>query len=245
MGDGRPGWHVEDTAITEKEFGPQYDIHGGGIDLIFPHHEAEIAQMESISGKKPFVKYWMHTGFININEEKMSKSLGNFITMRALHEEAMVVRYLFISNHYRNPINFSNAKLEDARNTYERLKNIISKLKDDKKTNKKYLQEFENAMDDDINTPEAVQVMWKLLRDENAIGKLRTIKKFDEIFGLDLLKKEKISIPSEVKKLANEREKARKSKDWKKADELRERINKLGYVIQDTERGFTIKNAKD
>lgn len=240
---GRPGWHIEDTAITEKEFGSQYDLHGGGIDLMFPHHEAEIAQMESITEKKPFVKYWMHAGFLNINEEKMSKSLGNFITLRDLHEESMLLRYFFISNHYRNQVSFSSAKLEDARNSYERLKNITSKLKDDKKINKRYLEEFENAMDDDFNTPEALQVLWKLVRDENAQGKIKTIKKIDEVFGLDLLKKEKISIPKEVKKLSDEREKARKSKDWKKADELRERINKLGYIIQDINKGFAIKKS--
>ncbi|MBI5803402.1 cysteine--tRNA ligase [Candidatus Pacearchaeota archaeon] len=241
IGDGRPGWHIEDTAITEKEFGERYDIHGGGIDLMFPHHEAEISQMESLSGKKPFVRYWLHTGFLNINEEKMSKSLGNFITIKDVHEEAMIVRYFLISNHYRNTINFSNQKMEDARNSYERLKNIVSELKDDKKINKKYLQEFETAMDNDINTPEALQVLWKLLRDGNEEGKFITVKKMDEVFGLNLLKKEKNTIPKEVKKLAKERGNARKNKNWKKADEMREKINKLGYIIEDKERGYVLR----
>ncbi len=243
IGDGRPGWHIEDTAITEKEFGAQYDIHGGATDLIFPHHEAEIAQMESISGKKPLVRYWMHTGFLNINKEKMSKSLGNFKTIKELLEiyDKKTVRYLFASTNYRKPVNFSDDVLENSKNSVERLKNIISEIKDDKKTNKKYLKEFEKVMDDDINTPKALAVLWKLIRDEKAEGKMGVIKKIDMIFGLDLLKKEEIKIPKEVKELAEEREKARESKDWKKADEMREKINKLGFAIEDKERGYVIK----
>ncbi|MGY4884927.1 MAG: cysteine--tRNA ligase [Nanobdellota archaeon] len=246
IGDGRPGWHIEDTAITEKEFGQQYDLHGGGIDLIFPHHEAEIAQMESISGKKPLVKYWMHTGFLNINKNKMSKSLGNFKTIRDILKiyKPEVIRYLVISNQYRQPIDFSEKTLENAKNSYERLKNICETIEDDKKTNKEYIEEFENEMDDDLNTPKALQVLWKLIRDEKAKGKLQTIKKMDEVFGFKLFEKEKLDIPAEVKKLAEERENARKNKDWKKSDELRDKINKLGFVINDTPNGWEIKKKE-
>jgi cysteinyl-tRNA synthetase len=243
IGNGRPGWHIEDTAITEKEFGEQYDLHGGGIDLIFPHHEAEIAQMESISGKKPLVRYWMHTGFLKINKNKMSKSLGNFKTIRDLLKiyKPEVIRYFVISNHYRKPLDFSDKTLESAKNSYERLKNICETLLDDGKLNENYIKEFEIEMDDDLNTPNSLQVLWKLVRDEKAEGKFQTIKKIDEIFGLKLLEKEKIKIPAEVKKLAEERETARKNKDWKKSDELRNKINKLGFIVNDTAEGWEIK----
>src|SRR3989338_8088878 len=168
IGNGRPGWHIEDTAITEKEFGSQYDIHGGGLDLIFPHHEAEIAQMESISGKKPFVKYWMHTGFLKINKEKMSKSLGNFFTIKEILKRYSpeTIRYFFISTHYRKPIDFSKETMENAKNSYNRLKNISKEIRNDKKINKKYLDDFEKAMNDDLNTPNAMQVLWALVRDD-------------------------------------------------------------------------------
>ena len=129
LGEGRPGWHIEDTAITEKEFGAQYDIHGGAVDLIFPHHEAEIAQMESISGKKPLVRYWLHTGFLNISSEKMSKSLGNFLTIRdvlAKGVSPLALRYYFLTAHYRTPMDFSWEALEAAQNAYRKLKEFVS-----------------------------------------------------------------------------------------------------------------------
>ncbi|MEK6817462.1 MAG: cysteine--tRNA ligase, partial [Nanoarchaeota archaeon] len=224
LGDGRPGWHIEDTAITEKHFGSQYDIHGGGIDLIFPHHEAEIAQMESISGKKPLVRYWLHTGFLKTNKQKMSKSLKNFSTIKELLKDYSkeTIRYFFALTHYRKPLDFSKETLENAKSSYERLKNICSEIQDDKKINEKYLKEYEKEMDDDFNTPKALQILWKLVRDEKAKGKYQTIKKIDEVFGLNLLEKKEINIPKEIQKIIEEREKARKNKDWKKADELRE-----------------------
>jgi len=243
FGKGRPGWHIEDTAITEKELGQQYDIHGGATDLIFPHHEAEIAQMESISGKKPLVKYWLHTGFLNINKTKMSKSLGNFQTIKDILKKyhGETIRYFIISAQYRKLIDLSEKALENSDNSHKRLKNIINEIKDDKKINEKYLEKFEKAMDNDFNTAKALQVLWNLVRDEKAQGKLRTIKKMDEVFGLNLTEKEKIKIPNEIKKLAEEREKARKEKNWEKSDELRNKINKLGYVIEDGERGYVLK----
>jgi cysteinyl-tRNA synthetase len=243
LGDGRPGWHIEDTSITEKEFGVQYDIHGGATDLIFPHHEAEIAQMESISGKKPLVRYWFHTGFLNMDKEKMSKSKGNFKTIRELLKKYKkeTIRYFFASTNYRKPLDFSDEALENARNSVERLKNIVAEIKDDGKINEKYLEEFQNEVDDEINLPNGLTVLWKLARDDKAVGKLRTIKKIDEIFGFGLGNKEKINIPSEVKKLLDEREKAREEKNWKKADEIRGKIKHLGYLIEDTDKGPIIK----
>ena len=243
LGEGRPGWHIEDTAITEKYFGSQYDIHGGGLDLIFPHHEAEIAQMESISGKKPLVRFWMHTGFLKINKTKMSKSLGNFSTIKDILKKYSpeTIRYVFLSTHYRKPLDFSDKILENAKLSCERLKNICREIDDDGKINEKYLEEFEKAMDDDFNFSKALQVLWKLVRDEKTNGKYQTIKKIDEVFGLKLLTKEKIKITKEIQKIIEEREKARKSKDWKKADELREALKNKGYYVNDTEHGAEIK----
>lgn len=243
LGEGRPGWHIEDTAITEKEFGSQYDVHGGGLDLIFPHHEAEIAQMESISGKKPLVRYWMHTGFLNTGKEKMSKSKGNFSTIKDLLKvySPETVRYLFISTNYRKPIDFSTETLENAKSSVERLKNICEKLEDDKKTNEKYLKEFEKEMDDDFNAPNALQVLWKLVRDEKAIGKYQTVKKIDEVFGLKLLEKERLAIPKEVSELLKKREVARKEKDWSEADKLRDKIKTLGFQVLDGKESQEVK----
>lgn len=241
-GKGRPGWHIECSAMSQKILGLPLDIHGGGQDLIFPHHEDEIAQSEAGYGKK-FANYWMHNGMVNIEKVKMSKSLGNFKTIKDLLKKysGEILRYFITSNQYRKPIDFSNKTLENAKNSYERLKNICENISDDKKENKNYLQKFENAMNDDLNTPKALQVLWKLVRDEKAEGKHNTIKRIDEVFGLKLLEKKEIKIPVEIRKIIKEREKARKEKDWKKADELRTKINKLGYVIEDTEKGVEVK----
>lgn len=241
-GKGRPGWHIECSAMSHEILGLPFDIHGGGQDLIFPHHEDEIAQSEAGYGKK-FVNYWIHNGMVNVDKVKMSKSLGNFKTIRDLLKEysGNVIRYFVISNQYRKPIDFSKKTLDNAKSGYERLKNICSSISNDKKINKKYLEEFEEAMNDDLNTPKALQILWKIVRDEKAQGKYLTVKKMDEVFGLDLLKKEKIKIPNKVKEILKERENARKKKDWKKADELRDKINKLGYQINDTKESVEVK----
>jgi len=241
-GKGRPGWHIECSAMSEKILGLPLDIHGGGQDLIFPHHEDEIAQSEAGFGKK-FVNYWIHNGMVNVDKIKMSKSLGNFRTIKDLlkNYSGEIIRYFVISTQYRKPIDFSKKALDEAKISYQRLKNIISEIKSDNKVNKEYLEEFEKAMSDDLNTAKALQVLWKLIRDEKANGKIKTIEKIDKVFRLNLLKKEKVSISKEVQKLVKEREKARKEKDFKKADELREKIKKLGYVIDDTNKGAKIK----
>lgn len=185
-GRGRPGWHIEDTAITETYFGPQYDIHGGAMDLIFPHHEAEIAQMEASSGKKPLVRYWMHTGFLNVKGEKMSKSLGNFVTIRELMDkcDTDTFRFFILSAHYRSPIDFSEELLEQSRRGLERIRQLITvieerldatgELPDPDKVDELHdgrlaeaREVFLEAMDDDFNTPKALSAIFDLVRDLN------------------------------------------------------------------------------
>lgn len=182
-GRGRPGWHIEDTAITETYFGPQYDIHGGGLDLIFPHHEAEIAQMEAASGQKPMARYWMHTGFLNVKGEKMSKSLGNFITIKKLLKDydPEVFRFFVLSTHYRSPIDFSSGILEQSRNGLERIYKLVETLNeledtvpdtldsDEYNIQKlhKFKAEFMDAMDNDFNTPLALSTLFEFIRDVN------------------------------------------------------------------------------
>ena len=249
-GIGFPGWHIECSAMSIKELGKQFDIHTGGIDHIPVHHTNEIAQSESATGKKPWVKYWLHSNHLILEKGKMSKSSGDILTISELEKkgfEPLEFKYLCLLTHYRKKLIFSEKNLSSAKNAYQRLKNIISGIKDtltgtsDKTINKTYLKEFENAINDDLNTPRALQVLWKLVRDEKAVGKIQTIKKMDEVFGLDLLKKGKIKIPDDVKKLVKERENARKKQDFKKADELRNKIKKLGYVVEDVEGGSKIK----
>jgi len=243
-GVGFPGWHIECSAMSSKYLGKQFDIHTGGQEHIPIHHTNEIAQSEAAFEKKPWVKYWLHGAWLLFKGEKISKSKGGLYTISELQEKVfnpLEFRYLCLTTHYRKPLDFSLNKLESAQNSYNRLKNIISEIADDKKINKKYLQEFETAMNDDLNTPKALQVLWNLVRDTKTEGKIQTIKKIDEIFGLDLLKKEKTEIPREIKKLVKERENARNEKNWKKADELREKIKNLGYAVDDTEGGARVR----
>jgi len=243
-GVGFPGWHIECSAMSIKYLGDQFDIHTGGIDHIPIHHTNEIAQSEAATGKKPWVNFWLHSEFLTLNGQKISKSTGGLFTISELEKKGfkpLSYRYFCLTAHYRTQLNFDLDNLQAAQNSYERLKNIIEKLKDDGKTNKEYLSEFEKAMNDDLNTPEALQVLWKIVRDEKAIGKYETIKKMDEVLGLDLLKKEEIKIPKDVQKLVDERELARKSKDFKKSDELRDKIKSLGFGVKDTKDGTELK----
>ena len=250
IGDGRSGWHIEDTAITESFFGPQYDIHGGAKDLIFPHHEAEIAQMESISGKKPLVKYWLHTGFLNVSGKKMSKSLGNFYTIRDVLKKynPKVLRFFFIQTHYRSQIDFSEQNIENAKNSLERINESIIKLKNSKdnlpeKYYKKVKEDFINAMDDDFDTPKAFAILFNFIKEINKKGggkkAYKLISEIDNIFNIFDLKK--LKTPKKIKDLIKEREKARKNKDFKEADMIREIIKKEGYIVEDSEKGPIIK----
>jgi len=258
-GVGFPGWHIECSAMSMKYLGEYFDIHTGGMDHIQTHHTNEIAQSEAVTGKK-FVNYWMHAGWLLFKGKKVSKSKGGLYTISELEKQnfsPLDFRYLALTTHYRKPLNFSLKNLEKSKESYQRLKNIISEIKNDDEhhrhtlknfrkkflqgANKKYLKEFSNAINNNLNISKALQILWKLVRDEKAEGKLETIKKIDEVFGLDLLKQEKIKIPAEIKKIADQREKYRKEKEWKKSDELRKKINKLGYIIEDKEKTYILK----
>lgn len=248
LGNGRPGWHIEDTAITETEFGVQYDIHGGAVDLIFPHHEAEIAQMESASGKKPLVRYWLHTGFLNVKGKKMSKSLRNFITLKNVlkEHEPKVIRYLFVIVHYRSPIDFTEDTLQQAKSGLDKLNNFLLYVKDKKDIGKKldhFKKEFFKHMDNDLNTPKAFASLFDLVNycyKEDVGGKkvCDFLLEIDQIFNI-LTVKEKV--PKEILTLVKEREKARKEKNYELSDQLREKIKKKGYYVDDTEEGSIVK----
>ena len=259
LGAGRPGWHIEDTAISEKFFGPQYDIHGGAMDLKFPHHEAEIAQQESASGLKPFVKLWVHTGFLTVNGEKMSKSVGNFITIKDLLKKypVEVFRYLLLGTHYRNPLDYSEKNLEAATNGLERLYRTIydysqqttapgydeTSLNDGqgKTTLAEYEKQFSEALADDLNAPQALAVIHEMLADHGSpTGKLELIKKFDKILGLGLNAPMQPYSQENDQKIAGkikEYEQFRANKQFVQSDALRKEIESLGYSVRDTESG--------
>jgi cysteinyl-tRNA synthetase len=253
LGKGRPGWHIECSAMSTKYLGQPFDVHLGGVDLIFPHHENEIAQSEGCCDKK-FANYWVHGEWMIVDGKKMSKSLGNYYTVRDLEDmgySLLTLRYFYLIGHYRSQVNFTVENLKNAGNSLDRLKRIVGELKDGTTgksskddsgpVNEKYLKLFEKAMDDDLDTVTALQVLWSLVRDDKASGKIKTIKKMDEVFGLDLLKKEKLEIPADVMKLVKDREKARKDKDWKKADKLRSEIEKKGWKVDDTSEGSKVQ----
>ena len=242
-GIGFPGWHIECSAMSMKYLGESFDIHTGGQDHVQIHHTNEIAQSEAATGK-PFVRYWLHGAWLLFKGRKISKSIGGLYTISELEGlgfEPMDFRYLCLTTHYRKPLSFTIDNLKTARNSYQRLENIISELKDDKKINGKYLEDFKTAINDDLDMPGALRVLWDLVRNKNAKGKLRTIKEMDRILGLDLLKKEKIVIPQKIKKLIEQREKFRKAGNFKEADEIRKKINNLGFIIEDTEKGAVVK----
>ncbi|MDP1729091.1 MAG: cysteine--tRNA ligase [archaeon] len=246
---GFPGWHIECSAMSSKYLGEHFDIHTGGIDNMFPHHENEIAQSETASGKK-FVNYWLHNNFLSVKGEKVSKSKGGLYTISELEElgyKPLHYRYMCLLAHYKSSLDFSLELLNAAKNGYESLKNRIE-LIDNKSVGenaKNYLDDFQKSIDNDLDMPKALQVLQALLKDEKVSGKakLDAIEKMDSVFGLDLLKKEKIDVSSEVKKLAEERWTAKKNKDFKKADELRQKVLKLGFTINDKPDGFELKKS--
>jgi cysteinyl-tRNA synthetase len=263
-GEGRPGWHIEDTAITEKFFGAQYDIHGGARDLIFPHHEAEISQMEAVSGKSPMAKYWMHGGFLTVNGQKMGKSLGNFITLPDFLNRcsANYLRYFVVKNLWRSPIDYSESAMIEVKSAIEKIEEFLRKLKSPaslksssitKKIIKKFKEDFYNELADDFNTPKAFAVMFDFIKEINQLLNEKTLSKkeasdiykfFEEInkiFGIINFKKVNLVIPAKIKKLAQAREKFRKNQDWEKADQARKEIEKQGYTVEDTKDGPAIK----
>ena len=258
-GEGRPGWHIECSAMSMRYLGETIDIHGGGMDLIFPHHENEIAQSEGATGK-PFARYWMHNGYINVDNKKMSKSLGNFFTIRDIASEydLIVVRFFILSAHYRNPVNFSKEMMEQSRAAFERIRNCRDNLKFIAEKGSeggegamadiagRYEACFTAAMDDDLNTADAIGVIFDLVRELNlyftdhnqraaAKEALAFLDKLLDVLGLIVPEQE--PVPAEVLKLLDERAAARKAKDFKKSDELRAEIKDLGYEVKDTPDG--------
>ncbi len=246
-GLGFPGWHIECSAMSSKYLGKQFDIHTGGIDHIPIHHTNEIAQSECAFGINPWVKYWLHGAFLELKDGKMSKSSGKIWTISDLEEKgfsALDYRYYCLLTHYRKRMIFSIDGLEAAKVAFARLKRDCLELKDDKEINEKYLQKFQEAINDDMNMPEAIQVLLKLVKDEKAKGKVKTIKKIDEVLCLKLLDKEEIKIPKEITNLVKEREEARKNKNFQKSDDIRDKIKELGFAILDSKDGVKVEKAK-
>ena len=268
--EGRPGWHIECSEMSKKYLGEQIDIHAGGEDLVFPHHENEIAQSEAANGKE-FAKYWMHNAFLNIDNRKMSKSLGNFRTVREISEQydLQVLRFFMLSAHYRSPLNFSADLIEASKNGLERIVNAADNLKflmknaaDEKMTeeeNKLFTQtdafvaDFERAMEDDFNTADAIAAVFDLVKFANSntdsessaeyLGKLfDLLVKLTDVLGLLVDKKEDI-LDEDIEKLIEERQAARKAKDFARADAIRDELLEKGIVLKDTREGVQWKRA--
>ncbi len=236
-GMGRPGWHIECSAMSKKHLGAEFDIHGGGADLMFPHHENEVAQSECANDHK-FARYWVHNGFLTVNGEKMSKSLGNFKTVREVLDEGVegvVIRYVYLTTHYKKPLDYSDKAIEDAKKSIERFRLALKNSSSEKANSAEILE----ALADDINTPLALA---KLHEYANAaikgdVAAVAELAAGAELLGLNLTTASK-EIPAEVIKLAEERVAAKKAKNWALADELRNKISALGYTVKDTKDGF-------
>ena len=269
-GDGRPGWHIECSVMSKKYLGEQIDIHGGGEDLIFPHHENEIAQSESCSGKE-FARYWMHNAFLNIDNRKMSKSLGNFFTVREISEkyDLQVLRFFMLNAHYRSPLNFSAELMESSKNALERIQTAVDNLKflaehasaqemTPEETAKaeeaaKYEKAFDDSMDDDFNTADAIAAIFDLVKFANTTADEKSSKAYAEtlrekiqglcdIMGLITEKKEEL-LDEDIEKLIEERQAARKAKNFARADEIRAELLEKGIVLEDTREGVKWKRA--
>lgn len=255
FGDGRPGWHIECSAMSMKHLGETLDIHAGGVDLIFPHHENEIAQSEAATGKK-FVRHWVHGEHLLVNNQKMSKSLGNFYTLRDLEKRnfnPLAFRYLVLTSHYRSKLNFTWQSLKAAQNALDNLYDQYREIhnnntaKGEKNTKiRKYEKEFLAAINDDLNTPKAMAIVWQTIGDGrlSAIAKKQPLLKFDKILGLGLAKLKPLKIPQKIRDLAEKREKLRINKQFIQSDILRKKIESLGYKIEDTAYGPKITAAR-
>jgi cysteinyl-tRNA synthetase len=249
-GRGFPGWHIECSAMSSKYLGERFDIHTGGIDHIPIHHTNEIAQSEAAFGHE-WVNYWLHSEFLVIGEgEKMSKSLGNFITLQTLIDKGYdpaEYRYYLLGAHYKKQLAFTLEALDGAKSAMKRLTTKIGELKGSEapvsKLNSVLLNEFHEAINDDLNTPRALAVLWKVVDSEDLRPgeKLSLINEFDRVLGLGLSEIETEVIPEEVEELANQRDQARRGKDWKKADELRKLISEKGYEVLDERDGYKIR----
>ena len=267
---GRPGWHIECSVMSKRYLGEEIDIHAGGEDLIFPHHENEIAQSEA-ANDKPFAKYWMHNAFLNIDNRKMSKSLGNFFTVREISEkyDLQVLRFFMLSAHYRSPLNFSADLMEAAKNGYERivtsvdnLKFLLDKAADTEMTGEEknllteaqgFETKFDEAMDDDFNTADALAAIFELVKFVNSNAKAESSKAFlealkqeivtlSDICGLIVDKKAEM-LDSDIEALIEERQAARKAKNFARADEIRDELLAKGIVLEDTREGVKWKRA--
>lgn len=252
LGEGRPGWHIEDTAITESIFGPQYDMHGGAIDLIFPHHEAEICQMESLSGLSPFVRYWLHTGFLNINAEKMAKSKGNFLTIRAALEryDRRVIRCFFLSAHYRATINLTPESFDQARGSLDRINEFLFRAdpdRDDAPLAEKTAalrDEVHAALGEDFDAPRALAAVYQFIRAANAAGDLpgkrclEFFREIDQCFNMMSFPGEAAAEgEEEIRALVEERQRARQARDFAAADRIRDRLAAMGVQVYDSKEG--------
>ena len=269
-GEGRPGWHIECSEMSKKYLGEQIDIHAGGEDLIFPHHENEIAQSEAANGKE-FARYWMHNGFLNIDNRKMSKSLGNFFTVREISEkyDLQVLRFFMLSAHYRSPLNFSAELMEAAKSGLERIVNSASNLKflvqnssAEKMTEEEnrmfeetseYVKDFERAMDDDFNTADAIAAIFDLVKyinthtDENNskeyLEKLhKRLSDLADVLGIIVDKDEEI-LDEDIEALIRERQDARKEKNFARADQIRDELLSKGIILEDTREGVKWRRA--
>ena len=265
---GRPGWHIECSVMSKKYLGEEIDIHAGGEDLIFPHHENEIAQSECCNDKI-FARYWMHNAFLNIDNRKMSKSLGNFRTVREISQQydLQVLRFFMLNAHYRSPLNFSADLMEASKNALERIVEAAGKLADQKdhaavreasqeekeliKESESFVTKFEDAMDDDFNTADALAAVFELVKFSNTnvtgessaefAGQLfTTMKKLCEVLGLNVEKKDEI-LDKEIEDLIQERQEARKSKNFTRADEIRDELLAKGIQLKDTREGVKWK----
>jgi cysteinyl-tRNA synthetase len=262
VGKGRPGWHIECSAMSMKYLGKHFDIHTGGVDLIFPHHENEIAQSEGATGEK-FVNFWMHNEHLMVEGRKMAKSFGNYYTLRDLLHKGyhpIAIRYLLLATHYRQQLNFTFDGLEAAKNALQRLYDFVDNLKlvkngqdnvEVKTILQKAKEDFEKAMDDDLNTSEALGILFTLIKDvnrltderkisqSNAQEVLEIIQKFDSVLGL--LKRDELILDEEVKALIEKRIQARRDKDFKLADQIRKDLENKGIILEDTPAGIKWK----
>lgn len=256
-GRGYPGWHIECSAMAQKYLGDQFDIHCGGIDHIPVHHTNEIAQTEAATGKSPWVSVWMHSEFMVLNKQKMSKSTGGFITLSDLIKDGIspeAFRYFCLTGSYRSQLNFSLEALGSAQDSVKRLRGIVERIKGEETgtenatTADKYLSTFNEALFNDLNTPQALATMWTMLSDKeiSSKAKLRTLEKFDEVLGLGVSSWhfEQEPIPKEITLLAENRAKARAAKDWAESDRLRDEIQSRGYSIEDSKAGVVISRIK-
>lgn len=268
--EGRPGWHIECSVMSKKYLGEEIDIHAGGEDLVFPHHENEIAQSECCNGK-PFARYWMHNAFLNIDNRKMSKSLGNFFTVREIGEkyDLQVLRFFMLNAHYRSPLNFSAELMEASKNSLERIITCVEQLKHLLETAEKtemtaeekaletevleYVKKYENSMEDDFNTADAIAAIFELVKfantkaNENSTAAFvqdlfDTIVHLSDVLGL-IVNKEAEILDEEIEKLIEERQMARKEKNFKRADEIRDELAAMGIILKDTREGVQWKRA--